>query len=113
MNRSLTLAFVALSVIGIVASLMVSSLASNVVTDFNTKVMNRPYDEAAQFMKRWGVSEIIVLRQGEGESLEASTSAMYLMVDDEGIVRDVADRKAGSQLQHAGIVKMYLQSTLT
>lgn len=110
MNWSLTTACVALGVVGIVASVLASSLASNAAKDFNTKVLNRPYDEGAQVLKKWGVSEIIVLRQGKGQTMPAGTSAMYLLVDAEGIVRDVADQQAGTEVEHAGVVKVYLQS---
>lgn len=113
MNRSLTIALVALSVVCIVASLTSSSFASNVTKDLSTKVMNRPFDEGAQVLKKWGVAEIVVLRQGQGQSLEASTTAVYLMVDADGIVRDVRSPETGIQIQHAGVVKVYLQSAAT
>ena len=110
MSRSLTVACVALCVIGIAASVLASSMATNAARDFNLRVLNRPYDEGAQVLKKWGAPEIIVLRQGEGQTLAASTTAVYLLVDAEGIVRDVADQKAGTEVRHAGVVKVYLQS---
>lgn len=100
---------VSISVVCAASMFFGSRMLKDAVGIVRSNTVNKPYPEAAAYLKSSTWPRVVVVREGSGQRLALSPDAAYLVVGTNNIVtRLVLQGIDGDTLEHGGVVKEYV-----